>query len=363
MKLLFVLEHYHPYIGGAETLFTTLCESLAQNGHEIRVITTRYRPDLPAEEALNGVIVERINCRNRFLFSALALPAVIKWAGWADLVHTTTYNAAFPAWVGAKFRGTKTVITFHEYWGALWNKLPFLSSTAAWVYRAYERFILALPFDNYVAVSNFTALALVRGGVASDRVRRIYNGLDYTRYEGSELQAPDLFTYTYFGRLGVSKGLDLIIPAAAEFRKTYPKSKLRLIIPKGPAGMYRNILAMIDHEGIGEYVELLHELPEAELRSAVNTSSCVLITSYSEGFCFVAAETAAAGIPIISSGRGALVETVSGPHLTMQEMSVPALVQCLTRAYRSEWDETPLKRFPLRESIDQYLEFYAEITA
>lgn len=361
MKILFVLEHYHPYIGGAETLFRDLSRALAANGHEVRVITTRYRADLPTRETIAGVEIKRVRCFNRFLFSAFALPAVVRWAGWADFVHTTTYNAALPAWLGARLRRRKVIITFHELWGDLWLRLPFLSPFSARLFRAYEALVLALPFDHYIAVSDFTARSLVEGGVGKAKVRRIYNGLDYTSFSGERHQPPEHFTYTYFGRLGVSKGLDLIIPAAAQFQQNNPQAILRLIIPKRPAGMYQEVIQLLNQYGLTDKIELRHELSEADLREAVLTSSCVLITSYSEGFCFVAAETASAGVPIISSGRGALPETVSGPHLVMPEMSAAALTDCLEQAKAGEWAFSPLRKFTASNSVATYLEFYAEI--
>lgn len=357
MKILFVLEHYHPYIGGAETLFQLLTESLAKN-HEVRVITTRFRADLPAREVRQGVAIRRINCGNRFLFSVVAVPAVVRSARWADVVHTTTYNAALPAWIGAKLTGKKVIVTFHEVWGALWTQLPFLSRPAAWAFRLFERLLLALPFDRYVAVSDFTARTLVQYGVEKSKVVRIYNGLVYADFAGYHQQPPAIFTYTYFGRLGVSKGLELLIPAAAAFRARHPDSRLRLIIPRRPAAMFRRVTDLLGRHGLNDYVELLHELPLDALRQRVCTSSCVVIPSYSEGFCFVAAEAVAMGVPVVSSGRGALAETVSGPHVTMASQRVSALVDALELAYREEWTITKKASYPLNQSVREYEAFY-----
>jgi glycosyltransferase involved in cell wall biosynthesis len=357
MKILFVLEHYHPYIGGAETLFQLLAEALAEQ-HEVRVITTRYRAELPARETRRSVDIRRINCRNRFLFSVMAVPAVIRWARWAEVVHTTTYNAALPAWVGAKVAGKKVIVTFHEVWGKLWTRLPFLSRPAAWAFRLFERLLLALPFDRYVAVSDFTARTLVQYGVDESRVVRIHNGLDYADFEGYNHQPPAQFTYTYFGRLGVSKGLELLLPAAAAFRDRHPDSCLRLIIPRRPAAMFRTITDLIAHHQLGDYVELLHELPIEALRHRVSTSSCVVIPSYSEGFCFVAAEAVAMNVPIVSSGQGALAETVSGRHVTMAGQTANALADALEIAYQGQWTETKKASYPLSQSVREYEAFY-----
>jgi glycosyltransferase involved in cell wall biosynthesis len=111
------------------------------------------------------------------LFSALAFPAAWRASRRADVVHTTTYNAAPPAWLVAKLTGTRSVITFHEFWGDRWLQLPFSSYFQAQAYLAFERFVLNLPFDDYVAVSDFTARTLVQNGFSRKKIIRIYNGL------------------------------------------------------------------------------------------------------------------------------------------------------------------------------------------
>lgn len=359
MNILFVLEHYPPYIGGAETLFGQLAEQLVKKGHEVRVITTRFRPELPAREVRAGVTVRRINCGNRFLFSVLALPAAWRAARWADVVHTTTYNAAPPAWLAAKLTGKRAVITFHEFWGDLWLQLPYLSRFQARAFRAFERFVLKLSFDHYIAVSDFTARTLVQNGVAAAKVTRIYNGLNYDKFIGLKHRPAPGFHYTFFGRLGVSKGLDLLLPAAAEFKKTQPEARLRLVIPLRPAAMLQRINELINELDIRDVTDIYHELSDEDLRELLLTSSCVVIPSYSEGFCFAAAEAVAMGIPVISSGQGALVETVGGHHLKMTSMSTAELAKCLTQAAIDAYSIKSTPRYPLEISIGQYLQFYA----
>jgi len=360
MNILFVVEHYPPYIGGAETLFGNLAEQLAKNGHEVRVVTTRFSPELAVLENRAGVAIRRINCRNRFLFSVLALPAAWREARWADVVHTTTYNAAPPAWLAAKLRRKKAVITFHEFWGDLWLQLPFLSRFQARAFRAFERFVLKLSFDHYIAVSDFTARTLVQNGVEKAKVNRIYNGLDYDKFIGLKHRPKPGFHYTYFGRLGVSKGLDLLLPAAAALKRTHPNARLRLVIPLRPAAMLQRIMDLIEELGLNDVTDIYHELSDEDLRELLLTSSCVVIPSYSEGFCFAAAEAVAMGIPVISSGRGALVETLGGRFLEMEKMTASELRKCLWLAAKGEYEFRSPPVFSLEDTIKNYLAFYID---
>src|SRR6185369_15331751 len=112
----FVLEHYHPHVGGVETLFQQLAERLASEGRQVTVLTLRL-PATTARQSLGGVEIVRVwtpPLARRYWFTLLAIPAAVRYAGQAGIVHTTTYNAAVPAWVAAIVRRKKRVITVHE---------------------------------------------------------------------------------------------------------------------------------------------------------------------------------------------------------------------------------------------------------
>ena len=86
-----------------------------------------------------------------------------------------------------------------------------------------------------------------------------------------------------------------------------------------------------------------------------------MVPSSSEGFCFVAAESIAMNIPVISSGKGALAEVVSGTHITMKSYDSKGLQEALEKAYRGEWDKTEVKKFPLDDTVDNYIGLYREL--
>ena len=358
MKVLFVLEHFYPYIGGAEKLFYVLSTNLVRQGYEVVVVTTLFDKKLPKTETHKGVKIIRINCFNRFGFTFLSIPKIIQNAKGCHLIHTTTYNAALPAILSGKLTGKPVFVTFHEVWAKLWMRLPFTSFISKNVFYYFEKLLLNLPFHKFIAVSEFTKTKLIEHGIPKNKVESIYNGIDYDSYKDYKHNVPDLFTYTYFGRLGISKGLDLLIPAAAEFRKTQPDSKLKLIIPKSPKGVYEKVRKLISYNDLEEYIEIHHNLSKERLYEELLNSSCVVIPSYSEGFCFAAAETVALGVPIISSDLGALKEVVSGKYIKMREQSVGGLKDALIRAYQEQWNVDPIRYFHLEETIDRYMEIY-----
>jgi len=369
MKILFVLENYYPNVGGVETLFKNLIEELAGKGHQITLVTTQLDPSHPFREEQNNITIFRYPYRNRYAFTFLALFPLLRHTKGVDLVHTTSYNAAFPAFIASKLRRKKIIITFHEVWASLWFKLPYMNAFTRVGHSLFEKMLLKFSFDKMVAVSESTAESLVASGISKDNIEIIYNGIDYSAWQdsttksggGDDYTKPNAFTYTYYGRLGISKGLNLLIKAADIIRMNHPHSQFKMIIPKTPKALYGIVHSKIKTLGLEDHIIMLHELPQDELIKEIKTSHCVVIPSYSEGFCYAAVETSALGVPIISSDQTALKETVTGKCIKMERMDVPSLVRAIEAAMNEEWEMVEPKTFHLEENTKSYVKLYEQL--
>lgn len=361
MKILFILEYYEPNVGGVEKLFKTLAESLVKAGHKVEVLTNRYERSLKPNEVINDVHIKRIRCFNRFLFTVLAIPFAIRMARNCDLIHTSSYNAALPARIAAKFQNKKSIITFHEIWDRLWFDLPFINYFQKHSFRKFEQLILKLKFDQFIAVSDSTKLDLIEAGIDSSKITRIYNGIDYSQINPKPQKTTNDFIFTYLGRLGISKGLDLLIPAASKLILDFPNTQFKLICPNQPKSILKKIKELIKKYNIESQTSILHFLDQSKIRSEIQKSNCVVIPSYSEGFCFVAAEVAALGVPIVSSGRKALTEVVSGKEVKIDELSAEGIYNALVKAKNNKFQKTPLKKFELNDSVKSYIDLYSRL--
>ena len=361
MKILFILENYYPNIGGVETLFKNLAEKLNQDGYEILVLTHKSQKNLAAIEVINGVQVRRLPLRNRFVFTFFSLPWVLYYGRRFDYFHTTSYNAAVPAFIAAKLLNKKCFITFHEYWGKLWFQLPHLNLVTRFLFYWYEKIISKFSYHKIIAVSESTSQSLVSNGVNKDRVIVIYNGIDYAQFNSFEHKAPaSFFTFTYFGRIGISKGVNILLEASNQFLKTNSGSILKLIVPLKPKGKLNRIKKFVRENNLTNNVIFLHQLSDEQVKSDLCNSSCVIIPSYSEGFCFAAAEVIAMKIPLISSDKTALKEVVSGSYIKMEELNVTCLVDSLKKASANKWHISPVKFFHLDQCIDRYKDLYTQ---
>lgn len=361
ISILFILENYYPNIGGVETLFKSLAESLVKKGFKVQVLTNRFDKSLLKHEVHEGVEIIRLPLGNRYLFSFLAGWKAIRYARQNDIVHTTSYNAALPAFIAFLFTAKKPIITFHEVWGRLWFKLPFMNRFALFLHYCFEQFILRLPYQKFIAVSQSTKNRLIEHGIKESKVQMIYNGIDYSKFKKDEKSQNSRFRFCYFGRLGISKGLDLLLDATAALNYKGIDFELLLILPKEPASFLDTILKIIEKKNISERIILKQELPFEDLIAYVSGSDAVVIPSYSEGFCFTAVETMALGVPIISSGQGALSEVVGGKHLQMKNQNAECLAECMQKAIAGEWSTKELLSFDLEESTKAYIRMYESL--
>ena len=289
-------------------LFGELAAELARQGHAVEVITSADPGDPPHEVRGDGVTIRRIHApafARRYLFMLLAIPYAIRAARRADLVHTTTYNAAIPAWIAARLARKPAVLTAHEVFGPQWHAMPGMNPILGLAYRLFESFVLRLGWAHVIAPSDFTRKRLPD----PSRATTVYNAVDHAFWDPSRHTArelPGAFTYLYFGRPGVSKGVEYLLDAAEIVRRERPDSRLVLILSREPERQYRRMLPRIAK--LGEHVVLVDSVPRNELPSWLLGADCVVVPSLSEGFGYSAVEAASLGCRVIATSGHATEE-------------------------------------------------------
>ena len=373
MKILFVCENYHPHYGGAEVLFKNLAEGLVKKGHRVAVITTQL-PETRKYEEINGVKVHRINCfNNRYLFSFLSIPKVLKLARKADLIQTTTFNGAPPAWLGAKLTKKPVALTVHEVWIGKWKEITGFSWIQSTLHDLLERIIYIFPFDKYVCVSQATRKDLLKQGIKSDKVVTVHNGFDYKFWDSKkfshnkaqqlrkELDLEKKFVCLAWGRPGSSKGFQYLIKAAPSIQQKIPNAAILLMLgsPEKYQQNYHHLKRLTRRQQ--HIVKIIPSLPYQELGTIIKAADCVIITSLSEGFGYNALETNSLGTPLIVSDAGSLPEVVSGKYLFFRSKDIQDLAEKIVLAAKRKYHHTPLKRFEWEDCIQGYLRAYAEL--
>jgi D-inositol-3-phosphate glycosyltransferase len=370
VRILFVLQYYHPYVGGHESLFKNLAEGLVRRGHTVKVVTTCLR-QTPRHEILNGVEIERVRVphfADRYFFLLAGIPAAIHSARDHDLVHTSPYFGALPAYIAARRAGCPLIFTALEVLGRRWHQVEN-NYVKALAYRSFEKITIRLPYDRFAAISQATLEDCVVHGMNRARGRVIHLGVDEDFDPGprtGSLRArfhipAAAFLYLYFGRPGITKGVEDLLQAAPEIQKTIPDSQLVLILAQEPRAQYLERTRLAEKLSNKANIHILPSLPRAELIEALREADCVVVPSRTEGFGLTAAEACAMSIPVVSTRSGSLPEVVSGKHAWVEAGSPASIAEGVIRISRRDWDEIPVKRFTWEGMIEAYESLYREV--
>ncbi len=377
MKILFVCENYLPHYGGAEVVFKNLAEGYAQRGHQVSLLT-HWLKGTKKRENINGVEVHRVSSFfSRYFFTFAAVPKAIKLAQTHDIVQTTSFNGAPPAWLAGKLAGKPVVITVHEIWKGKWKLVTGFSWFKSQLHELLERAIYLLPYDKYVCVSNATKNDLLKTGIRRKKVLTVYNGMDYHFWNPKnflkkealkirkELGLQNNFVYFSWGRPGASKGFEYVIKAVPLIKQKVPNSKFLLMlgsIDKYPI-KYKELMHLIRKLHLEEDIKVLPSVPYNQLGNYIKAADCVVIPSIAEGFGYTANEAIALGKPVAVSNAGSLPEVVSGKYQIFESKNPADLAEKAVKIARMEFMVSPAKRFEWAPSISTYLQVYEELIA
>ncbi|MEW6418247.1 MAG: glycosyltransferase family 4 protein [Nitrospirota bacterium] len=371
MIICFIIEYYPPHIGGGETLFKTLVEGLVKHGHQCDVITCMLT-GTEKYEVKNGVNIHRVKVpgfADRYWFTFLAIYKSIKITRGADIIHTMTYNGAFPAWLASKVNRKPIVILPHEVLGKKWYTFGF-NRLSAILYRLFEWFVLSLKYNIYICNSKNTMKALKGWGIPVKKLHLIYPGIDYNLFDyrkeekRQEIREKlgirnNTFVYMYHGRPGMIKGVEYLVRAVPEIKRRIQNSKLLLILAKKPVVKYREIIEIIQKENLD--VILIDPLPHEELPYYIAASDCVVVPSLHEGFGFTCVEACTMKKPVVATNVGSLPEVISGRYILVEPKNPEELAIGVEKIYNGKYVSTEVKTFSWEDTINSHMELYRKV--
>jgi D-inositol-3-phosphate glycosyltransferase len=376
MNIVFIIDYYYPHIGGVELVFQRLAEGLKKREHHVKVITIKTDNKIPSTELLNGVEIERIRTPkigDRFFFSFLCIPTVLRAVKKADIVHTAAYSGALPAFVASRLFKRPIVFTIPEVLGSRWlfvERNPLL----AYIYKFIEWVITKMPYDQLVAISNATLEDARKIRVSKEKSTCIYGGADcfnddFISKKGGNLKKiigakNDDFIYLYYGRPGITKGITYLLQATTIIQKAIQNSRLVLILSKQPENQFFKIVNSVKELQNKANIHILPSfVNKSELYSYVQDADCVVIPSITEGFGLSAVEGVSLGVPVVATRAGSLPEVISGRHLLVDVASPVAIADAVIRIYHGDYDITPVRKFLWENMVMEYEKIYIRLNA
>jgi glycosyltransferase involved in cell wall biosynthesis/ubiquinone/menaquinone biosynthesis C-methylase UbiE len=233
MKILTILTFYAPHWTGLTAHAIAVAEGLAARGHEVTVLTTRHKLELPRDETINGVRIVRLQPVSRFSRGMItpAFPyAAAQLIAEHDVVqiHTPLPEAPVVAML-CRALGRPLLMTHHG--DVVMPEGPFnqfIQRTAYHVLRfAGQRASAVTSYsqdyaDNSRLLQNF-----------SDKLTCIYPPVDIPQPNmeaadawRDELGLQDKLLIGFGGRWVEEKGFDYLLQALPEIREAYPEAHL-----------------------------------------------------------------------------------------------------------------------------------------
>jgi glycosyltransferase involved in cell wall biosynthesis len=340
VRIAFALEHYAPHVGGAEKLFSDLAAALVARGIDVRVVTSDSG-GVSGTTAVDGVTVHHHRWRSLFGHPIARRADLEPLVEWADVVVTSQYTAAPAACASTRRLRRPCVFLAYEFLGKRWRSVE--SPARARAFAAFERWVFAKPYDQFVAASEATARDLLAAGRDPAKVVTIHPVFsDFADWRAVPDLGASSHTFLYYGRPGRTKGVHVLLDAIARAAPALATDwRFELILSDDPAREKRAAVETVRRNDLEDRVTIEDSMPLAELRRRLSNAYCVIIPSLTEGFGYSAYQACCIGKNIIATDAGSLPEVVSGPSIMVPRGDPEALAAAIEAATRGGFEDRP----------------------
>lgn len=357
--------YFPPEVGGLESHVYYLCRALGSMGHDVHVVTSRSRPELPEHEIMDGVAVWRtwLPARNTpgwATHAFLSMPRFGSLARTADVLHAQDIAAVLPCMVARRVRKAPLVTTYHTS--------HFLKRADSPFWRpVFRRFLHAA--DHNLAASQ--EIADVAESIApGTRVEALTNGVEtsiFRRVEPSlEPPAGGRRRLVVPRRLFEKNGVEYLVRAMPLIADEVDAEAV--LVGDGPER--ERLEALAEELGVSDRVRFLGARPNPEMPGILSSAELAVFPSLMEATSVAALECMACEVPVAASRVGGLPEIVDDDVGGLFEPADPRALARTVVALLARDDLRELgarararvqKRWSNRRLAGRHLEIYEEL--
>lgn len=309
-RISFFIQHYPPYLGGAETQARILAEALLERGHAVQIFTTRFSSDLPRVSNGGGPKIRRLPT---LAPRGLKLPLNLLTGLWAGL-YLARDSEVFHGHCLSPF-------TLGALLGGLCRRRPVLIKIGSTGGRGDVTKILNKSFGGFlwrlflraqiiIAPTHPVAAELAVQGARPGQVKVVPNILCHENAVEMpdkpalrrELGLPERLTVLFVGRLSSEKGIDRLLQAWPE---VISRIDAQLVLV-GEGHLRGEIERTINVQGLTDSVILAGYSPDPA--PYYHAADLFAFPSYSESFGNAIVEAMSCGLPVLSTIVGVIKE-------------------------------------------------------
>ncbi len=315
MRVLHVAPYATPAYGGPGVAIRSMAQALSRQGAEVDVVTTNAAGPLDLSLEDGAVCVEDgVQFRyfhRKFPRGWFRAPGMVRWlqahAGDYDLLHLhVPFTAPFRAGArAARAAGRPYVATLH---GVL---DPWSLAQKAWKKRPYMHYLEKDVLAGAAVLHVTAALEerCVNAMHLGPAVRCLPLAVPLPAVPMGCPQSTGSLRVLSISRLHPVKALPVLFAAVAKMRAD-GRSILLDIAGEGDASYAAKLRQQVDDFGLRDAVIWHGHVDEEQKRYLLAEASCVALLSYHENFGLAAAESLAAGVPVVVSNQVGLAPDV-----------------------------------------------------
>jgi glycosyltransferase involved in cell wall biosynthesis len=313
VKALLVLTYYHPHVSGLTIYVKRLATALAERGHKVTVLTSRYDEQLPREELVDGVRVVRAPVMLR-VSKGVIMPTfpLLAWRLMREhdvaSIHLPQFEASVLGLLGSLSR-TPVVLTYHcdlqlpkGFFNRVVDRVVFVSNTLA---GHLAQAVVAYTMD-FAQHSPFLSRFMDKVRVIPPPVVMPAPDPDAVAAFRREHDLADRPVVGMAARLATEKGVEVLTGAMSRLLSDLPRLKVLFAGQykdvMGEEAYYRRLLPVIERLGV-EHWEFLGVLAQDEMPAFFASCDVLVVPSLNstESFGLVQVEAMLCGTPSIAS--------------------------------------------------------------
>jgi len=318
MRICVLSEYFFPYVGGGQVHAYELSKALIKRGCEVHVICNKMKK-CKDREIMDGIHVYRVGVvgevnsiyrRGRYVLSSVKKAKELHKKCHFDLVHAHIFGGALAGVVAGKTLHLPVVTTVHGLFTKTWKEIAEKGNILS---KRGEKFVIKLPYDKLIAVSQMTARQIRELGVPGKKIEVIPNGVDLKKFNlgarsaKKHLGIKEDYVVAFFGRLWKVKGVEYLVKAIPSVVDEIPNVKF-LIVGEGP--QKESLMELAKDLGVSEHVMFHAPIGYSEMPSYLTASDCVVLPSLMDGLPVTALEAMSCRVPVLATKVGGTPEVV-----------------------------------------------------
>lgn len=305
MKIAILVSMFPPkWLGGTEIATQNITRHLAQNGHDVYIITSLDR-GLQKESQEDNFFVRRVFCpKIKFLgviYFWLKCLFLLKKVN-PQVAHSQTIQMALPCFLAKKLFNIPYIVYCH--------------GSDVYLPWKFKKIISKLVLENAKAVVVLTQnMKKELEGFYIKNIFIIPNGVELSKFENlpkagvrKELKIDEAENVALFvGSFKAVKGVKYLIEALNIVKEKKIRCRL-LLVGSGEEG--EELKKLSKKLGLMESINFIGSVKNEEIPKYMTASDIFVLPSLSEGLPVVILEAMASGLPVLATKAGGLPEII-----------------------------------------------------